>query len=221
MDKQYSKTAETSLNESSKKRPKTFTDISRIVFKGILDPIAGFLNRVGLKPNTITLLGLIGQMIGAYYLATGRIMLGGIIVLFMAPIDALDGTMARLRGESTTFGAFIDSVTDRYSEAVVFLGLLIYYLQQPNHLIPCILVYLSAAGSMLVSYTRSRAETLGFDAKIGLLSRLERYLILIPSLIFNRPLIALWILGIFTNLTAIQRILHVRNQFWTQQAKKE
>ena len=221
MDIQDQKIMETPLEKPVIKGPKTFTDLSRIIFKKILDPIAALLNRLGLKPNTVTLLGLVGQIVGAYFLATGRISLGGIIILFMAPIDALDGTMARLRGESTTFGAFIDSVTDRYSEIVIFLGLLVYYLQQPNNLIPCILLYLSAAGSMMVSYTRSRAETLGFDAKIGLLSRLERYLILIPSLIFNYPMIALWILGIFTNLTAIQRILHVRNQFWNGQMKKE
>ena len=205
------------------KSPKTFTDLSRVVFKRFLDPIAGFLNRLGLRPNTVTLIGLLGQIVGAYFLAIGKISVGGIIILFMAPIDALDGTMARLRGESTTFGAFIDSVTDRYSELVLFFGLLVYYINyvHPIDWIACIVLYLAAAGSMLVSYTRSRAETLGFDAKIGLLSRFERYLILIPSLIFNRPMIALWILAIFTNLTAIQRILHVRNQYWKQQSKNE
>jgi CDP-diacylglycerol--glycerol-3-phosphate 3-phosphatidyltransferase len=201
-------------------KPKTFTDQGRLFFKGIVDPVAGFLNRIGLKPNTVTLLGLLGQIVGAYFIAQGKIQIGGIIVLFMAPIDALDGTMARLRGESTTFGAFIDSVTDRYSEFVLFFGLMIFYINQQDWL-ACILIYLAAAGSMMVPYTRSRAETLGFEAKNGLLSRFERYLIIIPSLLLNIPMVAIWILAFFTNLTAIQRILYVRSQYWKKQIKKD
>ncbi len=81
-------------------------------------------------PNTVTILGLVGNTIGAYFLATGHMTIGGLIILAMGPVDALDGTMARLRGEATEFGAFVDSVTDRYSELVIFGGLLFYYLQQ-------------------------------------------------------------------------------------------
>jgi CDP-diacylglycerol--glycerol-3-phosphate 3-phosphatidyltransferase len=129
----------------------------------------------------------------------------------MGPVDALDGTMARLRGEPTEFGAFVDSVTDRYSELVIFGGLLYYYLQQGEGLL-AVLAYLAAAGSVLVSYTRARAQSLGVETKVGLLTRLERYLILSPALVFNIPHIALWILAVFTNLTALQRILDVRSK---------
>jgi len=115
--------------EESQEKP-TLTDRMRVWFRGILDPIGGFLNRLGLKPNTITLLGLIGNTLGAYFLAQGKMTLGGVIILLMGPVDALDGTMARLRGESSDFGAFVDSVTDRYSELIIFGGLLIFFLDQ-------------------------------------------------------------------------------------------
>ncbi len=200
-----------SENVAKQKQPLTLTDFLRTRFKGILDPIAMLLNRIGLMPNTITILGLAGNTLGAYFLARGQMTLGGILILLMGPIDALDGTMARLRGEPTDFGAFVDSVTDRYSELVIFGGLLYYYLQQGNWLM-VVLAYLAAAGSVLVSYTRARAQSLGVETKVGLLTRLERYLVISPALIFNIPHIALWILAVLANLTALQRILDVRRK---------
>jgi len=179
--------------------------------KNFLDRIAGAVNRAGILPNTITLLGLIGNCIGALLLATGNITLGGLVILLMGPVDALDGSMARLRGDSTEFGAFVDSVTDRYSELVIFAGLLAYYLQQTDWLNSG-LVFLAAAGSIMVSYTKARAEGLGFTAKVGVLSRLERYIVLVPGLIFNIPWVSLWIIAVFANYTALQRILAVRKQ---------
>jgi CDP-diacylglycerol--glycerol-3-phosphate 3-phosphatidyltransferase len=199
------------VEEIAKKKPKTLSDSMRVIFKGILDPIAGFLNNLGLKPNTVTILGLIGHFIGAYFLMKGEFLWGGLIILLMAPIDVLDGAMARLRGEPKKFGSFVDSVVDRYEELLIFGGLLIFYVHQQNWL-ACLLVYLSAAGSILVSYIRSKAETLGFEAKVGILTRFERYVVLIPSLVFNLVIPGLWILAILSNFTAIQRIFHVRKQ---------
>ena len=197
------------LEHAAEKTPMTFTDVLRVRFKGILDPIAAFLNRIGLYPNTVTVLGLLGNTIGAYFLATGNITLGGIFVLVMGPVDALDGTMARLRGESSRFGAFVDSVTDRYSELVILGGLLLYFISQQN-MLACALVYLAAAGSVLVSYVKARADGLNFPVKIGVLTRVERYLVLAPCLVFNQPMIALWIIAILANFTAVQRIWYVR-----------
>jgi CDP-diacylglycerol--glycerol-3-phosphate 3-phosphatidyltransferase len=190
----------------------SLADIMRVRFKGVLDPIAGMLNRLGIMPNTVTIFGLLGNSVAAYLLARGQMTLGGIIVLVMGPIDALDGAMARLRGEPSEFGAFVDSVTDRYSELVIFAGLLFFYLQKGDWL-PTFLVYLAASGTVLVSYTRARAQSVGIETKVGLLSRLERYFVLVPALILNIPLIGLWILAVFTNITAVQRILDVRRQY--------
>jgi CDP-diacylglycerol--glycerol-3-phosphate 3-phosphatidyltransferase len=201
-------------------RPKTFTDLMRIVFRGVLEPIAVFFNRIGILPNTMTLLGLVGHTFGALFLFQGKMFIGGMIILAMAPIDALDGTMARLREEPSDFGAFVDSVTDRYSELVIFLALIIFYSQQGEWL-NCSVVYMAAAGSVLVSYVRSRAESLGYEAKVGILTRLERYVVLVPSLIFNIPLVGLWIVAVMANFTAIQRIIYVRKQAKAHLPKKQ
>ena len=189
--------------------PVTLTDQLRKRFKHILDPIGAFLNRLGLMPNTMTIIGLVGNTIGAYFLWQGQMLVGGLIILAMGPVDALDGTMARLRGEPSDFGAFVDSVTDRYSELVIFLGLLLYYNQQGDW-VNTLGVYLAAAGSVLVSYIRARAQSLGYEAKVGILTRAERYAVLAPTLIFNIPWVGVWIIAVLANITAMQRIIHVR-----------
>lgn len=189
----------------------TLSDRMRRLFKGVLDPIAGFLNRLGLTPNMVTFLGLAGSFVGALFIARGEMTIAGFVILLAGPIDALDGAMARLRGEPSDFGGFIDSVTDRYSELLIFGGLTYHFFQQAD-LLAVMLTFTAAAGSVLVSYVKARAEGLGFQAKVGMLTRLERYLVLIPSLVFNVPLVAVWIMAVFTNFTALQRILHVRAQ---------
>jgi CDP-diacylglycerol---glycerol-3-phosphate 3-phosphatidyltransferase len=194
--------------------PKTFTDFMRVTFKGVALPIAGFLNRLGLTPNMVTLAGLGGQMIAAGLVAVGQISWGGILLVVVAPLDFLDGTMARLRGTPTKFCAFLDSVTDRYAELSIFGGLLFYYAQHQDWA-ACGFTYAAAMGSIMVSYVRARAEGVGYSAKIGLLSRVERYLILVPLLIiniYNSPFWAVVILAVLTNFTALQRIFHVRQQ---------
>jgi len=197
--------------ESKQTQGMTLTDRLRSTFKNVLDPLGAFLNRLGILPNTMTILGLAGNTVGAVFLARGEMIIGGVIILLMGPVDALDGTMARLRGESSDFGAFVDSVTDRYSELVIFGGLLFYYLEQGAWL-PALLAYVAAAGSVLVSYTRARAQSIGIDTKVGVLTRLERYFVLVPALILNIPMVALWIMAILGNITAIQRIVDVRKQ---------
>jgi len=189
----------------------TFTDQMRKRFKSLLDRIGGGINRLGIMPNTMTIIGLIGNTVGAYFIARGQMTMGGIIILLMGPVDALDGTMARLKGEPSEFGAFVDSVTDRYSELVIFGALLIYYVTVGDVLY-AVLAYLAAAGAILVSYTRARAQSLGYETKVGVLTRFERYLVLAPCLVFNIPGVALWILAVLGNLTALQRIWDVRSK---------
>lgn len=193
------------------KSPKTFSDLLRVRFKGVLDPIGAFLNKIGLTPNAMTLMGLAGHIGAAYLLARGEMLWGGVVVMVMGPFDALDGTMARLRGKTSRFGGFLDSVVDRYAELFLLGGLLIYYSNQQLWL-PVVLVYAAAAGSVMVSYTRSRGETADFKVTAGLMTRVERYIVIVLSLLFNRPIIALWILAILGNLTALQRIWLVRKQ---------
>jgi len=188
---------------------KTFTDYLRLWFKWVLDPLGGFLNRLGLTPNMVTVLGLLGNTVGALYLARVEMLTGGIWIALMTPVDALDGTMARLRGESSDFGAYVDSVSDRYSELIIYGGLLYHFLEIGEPL-GGMLTFAAAAGSVLVSYVKARAEGLGYEAKVGLLTRAERYIVLAPSLIFNQLNIGLGIIAVFANITALQRIWYVR-----------
>jgi CDP-diacylglycerol--glycerol-3-phosphate 3-phosphatidyltransferase len=195
----------------SKKQTVTFSDRARVVFKGVLDSVGAFFNRLGIYPNTMTLLGLAGSVIGAVLLALGYITAGGVIIMLMGLIDALDGTMARLRGMPSDFGAFVDSVTDRYSELVIYGGLLYDFLQK-GEMLSVLGIFLAASGSVLVSYIRARAASLGMDTKVGILGRFERYLVLAPSLILSIPMVGVWIIAVLANVTAIQRILDVRRQ---------
>jgi CDP-diacylglycerol--glycerol-3-phosphate 3-phosphatidyltransferase len=198
------KTADSSITTK-----KTFTDYLRLWFKWVLDPLGRFFLSLGLTPNSVTALGLIGNTIGAYYLARGELFIGGIIIAVMTPVDALDGTMARLRGDASDWGAFVDSVSDRYSELIIYGGLLYYFLTAGD-LWGGMLTFGATAGSILVSYVRARAESLGYEAKVGLLTRAERYLVLTPALLFDQLYLGLGLLAFFANLTAVQRIWHVR-----------
>ena len=195
--------------EAQKKDPKSLTDILRERFKGILNRIAGFLLKIGLTANALTMIGLAGHFVAAYFLARGRITLAGLVLLVLAPADALDGSMARMQGEIKPFGAFLDSVTDRYAELVIFGGLLLYYIPQGN-MLACVLVYLAMMGSLMVSYSRARAEAVGIEAKLGIMTRVERYIVLVAALLFNFPVVGVGIIAVLANITAVQRILLVR-----------
>ncbi len=181
----------------------------RVWFRWYYQPIAAFLDRLGIRPNTVTIFGLIGTVGVAALIALGHMTWAGILLLIMGPVDAMDGALARLRNEVSDWGAFVDSVTDRYSELLIFGGFLVYYLTQVNPT-GILLAYLAAAGSVLVSYVKARADASKLNANVGMLTRVERYLVLIPGLIFNVPLIALVIVAIFANLTALQRIFSAR-----------
>jgi CDP-diacylglycerol--glycerol-3-phosphate 3-phosphatidyltransferase len=198
-------------NKEPEQEKLTRTDQARKIFKGTVEPIAAILNRLGLTPNMMTVLGLVGNTIGAYFLATGKMTIGGLIILAMGPFDALDGAMARQRGEPSKWGGLVDSVTDRYSELVIFGGLLVYYLQLGEQ-VNAIGVYIAAAGSVMVSYIRARAASLDYDTKVGILTRMERYFVLAPTLIINIPWVGVWIIAVLANVTALQRIVDVRRQ---------
>jgi CDP-diacylglycerol---glycerol-3-phosphate 3-phosphatidyltransferase len=197
--------------ETVRTPPLTLSDALRIRFKGLLDGVAGFLNRLGLMPNTVTLAGLLGNLVAGVMLGYGRFLGGGILVLVMGALDSIDGSMARLRGERSDFGAFADSVSDRYSELAIFGGLLAYYLNRGDDLM-VMATFLASAGSVLVPYVRARAESVGFHAKGGLMGRFERYLVLAPTLMLGAPWLAIGLIALLANLTAVQRIYSVRRQ---------
>ncbi len=197
--------------EEAPKKRVTPTDWMRRRLKGIMEPAADFFIRLGLHPNTMTLIGLGGNIIGAAFLAAGNMRMGGLFILISGPFDGLDGTMARRLNQPSKFGAFVDSVTDRWSEMLILMGLLYYYLQH-DQVLACLLVFAATMGSVMVSYTKARAEALGFDCNVGVLTRMERYLVMAPALILNVPIVALWVIAVLANVTALQRTAHVRSQ---------
>ncbi len=193
----------------------TFTDRMRIWFRWFLEPTARFLLKLGLRPNMVTVLGFLGTSLGAWFVAQGRFVAGGLLIGITVPFDALDGTMARLSGEASDWGAVVDAVTDRYSELITWAGVLYYYLTQGDALM-VMMTYAAAAGTVLVSYLRARGEVQGFDVKAGLMTRVERYLVVMPSLLLQRPEIAVWSLAVLANFTALQRFWYIRQQAWAR-----
>lgn len=198
------------MNEQ-KTNQKSFEFLLRKTFSGILDGIAGFLLGLGLKPNHITLAGLCGNVVAALLIGSGRLVWGGVTAALMGPLDAVDGAMARKLGTPTRFGGFLDSVIDRYDELLLLGGVLVFFTREANTA-GIYLTYAAAAGSVLVSYMRARAEALGFDGKVGLLTRVERYIILVIGLLLNLTIYSVGIIAVLGNATAIQRLFYVKKQ---------
>jgi len=176
--------------------------------QGIREPIGRGLGRLGITPNALTLLGYALNLVVMYVLSQGNLRLGGLLVLLAGLFDALDGAVARATGQTSVFGAFFDSCVDRYSEATVLFGLLWWYLGLGAQL-ELALIYAVIVGSLMVSYTRARAEGLGLQCKVGLMTRLERVVVLSVGLLALQPRITLAALALLTNFTAVQRMFHV------------
>ena len=160
-----------------RKQWETFTDWAREQARVIVDPIAGAIGRLGVHPNTLTILGLFLQIGVGVVFGIGHVRLGGWLLLAVAPVDAFDGALARLSGKQSRFGAFLDSTLDRIADAALLLGLTAHYIRQGAHLMVALLLVSLVAG-MMISYVRARAEALNFSCKVGLLSRMERVLII-------------------------------------------
>ena len=139
----------------------------RKTFRGVLEAVARFFNRLGVTPNQLTLIGLVLQGIVAVVIATGYLRLAGVLLIFFSIFDAFDGTLARMTGQVSRFGAFFDATIDRYAESIVLFGLLVYYTGQPDSTTQTLLIYVAIVGSLLVSYTRAKAESSGHSLQRG------------------------------------------------------
>ncbi len=164
---------------------------------------------MGIHPSALTFLGLIFSLGAAVAYAKGHFPLAGILFLLAGVCDMTDGPVARITGKSSPFGAFLDSSVDRYSEILVYLGLGAYYVRAQQ--VEWVAVFLAFSGSLMVSYTRARAEGLGQECHVGWVQRPERLAILILASLLG-PRVAgwsLWLLAGLSHLTAAQRIRHV------------
>ena len=191
----------------------------RRLVEQVMRPLA----RSGITPNMLTLIGLLLTIFTAGVIAFNHLRIGGVLVLCSGIFDMFDGAMARVSQKSSRFGAFFDSTLDRYAEGILLLGVIIYaqlHLPSQQYIIGSIttqnlviwLTYLAALSSLMISYTRARAEGLGLECKIGLLARPERVIFLAAGLLLGGQPGLLWtmlVMAVLTTITAIQRIVHI------------
>ena len=181
------------------------TNLARSWASRVVQPIARFLWGVGLTPNAVTVLGFLLTAAVAVVLACGQIQLAGVLLIITLSTDAIDGTLARMMGAITRFGAFLDSTLDRWSEVLIF-GALVWYFLESGQDTGVMLAMAAMAASLMVSYTRARAEGVGLTCKDGLLTRFERLVILIAGMILQQIVVALAIITVLAAFTALQRI---------------
>ena len=184
----------------------------------LIDPVANWLVKRRVHPNSITVFGTLCTVIGGIIYATGHIKTGGWFLALTALFDVLDGTVARRSNRSSTFGAFLDSTLDRLADGFVLGGLAVFYATSTlHHSVPLMITaLLGLMGAFLTSYTRARAEALGLDAKVGLLQRPERVVLMAApqalfGLFFNGWPLAIIIVTLTVTawITVIQRMVYV------------
>ena len=184
----------------------------------LISPATDFFIKHGVNPNFFTTIGLLVSILAAYVLAIGYLRLGGALLLLAGTFDILDGRVARATDRETKFGALYDSTLDRYSEVTIFFGLAYYFSQ--NELIilgmdwytlAVLAVSMALGGSIMTSYVRARAEGLGLECKVGIMQRAERLVYLGFGAVFHKYtlILALILIAILANVTAIQRLYHV------------
>ncbi|MGH9580849.1 MAG: CDP-alcohol phosphatidyltransferase family protein, partial [Terriglobales bacterium] len=167
-----------------------------------------------ISPNTYTFLGLVISIIAAVLFGYASrenqprmFFYAGLVVIFAGFLDMVDGRIARATNQVTPFGAFYDSVLDRYGDLALFFGLLVYY-ARANRFFYVVLVAVVMTGSVMVSYTRARAESLIGECKVGFLERPERLVLVIIGALFNLMAPVLWVIAVLSNITVVHRILH-------------
>ena len=177
-------------------------------FGNVFDrPLSRIVKNIPLSPNVLTISGFVLTVFACYVLLS-NLLLGGLLILAGAMFDILDGVVARTNGKSSRFGAFLDSVLDRYSDALIMMALSWHFLAINNKpmLLACLGILI---GSFLVSYARARAEGLGLECKSGMMERPERIALIVFGTVTAYIIPTLLVLLILTNFTALQRIFIV------------
>lgn len=192
----------------------------RTFFTNLITPIARFLLRLNVSPDAVTVVGTIG-VVGAalWFFPRGQLIVGVLVITAFVFSDLLDGTMARISGRTSSWGAFLDSTLDRMGDSAIFGGLVLYYaFTVESETLAALTLYCLVTG-WLTSYTRARAESLGYEAKVGLAARADRLVAVLVAAgfsdIFGIPVlleVVLWLLAVASSVTVVQRILVVRRQ---------
>jgi CDP-diacylglycerol--glycerol-3-phosphate 3-phosphatidyltransferase len=192
----------------------TYTRLIGITFGWMIERIVRWLALSRIHPNVLTFIGLVINIWAAWLFSRGKFVSAGVVVIGAGLFDMVDGRVARETNRVTRFGGFFDSVLDRYSDLALFMGLLVYY-ASINRFFYIVLTAIVMTGSVMVSYTRARAENSIPKCKVGFLERPERVVLIIIGALFNRMAPVLWVIAIFSNLTVIHRMIYT----W-QEAKR-
>ena len=192
----------------------TYTRAIGLTANKIIRLIVRALALSKINPNVLTFLGLVINMVAAAFLAFGSFRIAGLVIIFAGLFDMVDGRVARETNRVTRFGAFFDSVLDRYSDLGLLVGLLVYYgtINRPSYVV---LTSVVMTASVMISYTRTRAENIVPTCKVGFLERPERVVLLIIGALCDRMAPVLWVLAVLGNLTVIHRMI-----FTYQEAKR-
>jgi CDP-diacylglycerol--glycerol-3-phosphate 3-phosphatidyltransferase len=177
----------------------------------VLDAIVRGFAAAGINPNFLTFIGFGVNLLAAYLFAYGYFRWAGATIILAGFFDMADGRVARLEGRVTPFGGFYDSVMDRYSDLCLLIGLLIYY-GRINRFLYVSLVAVAMIGSVMVSYSRARAENVIPSCKVGFLERPERVVLIIIGALFDRMAPVLWLIAVLSNVTVIHRIVYTRQE---------
>ena len=174
--------------------------------RGIADPVGRVVGRCGVTPNMVSVFGFLGNVLAAWLITQQELLWAGIVFIIFSLLDLVDGAIARATGQATAYGAVLDSILDRASEAVVLVGCA-WYFGDRGEWWQVTLAYLALFGSIAVSYMRARAEVAGMAMRDGLFRRQERVAVLAIGLLFNGLTVVIAVLAIFANLTALQRFV--------------
>lgn len=192
----------------------------RTFFTNLISPVARLLLRLNVSPDAVTVVGTLGVVVAAvWFFPRGELLAGVLVITAFVFSDLLDGTMARISGRTSTWGAFLDSTLDRMGDSAIFGGLVLYFAWVVESEALAALTLYTLVTGWLTSYTRARAESLGYEAKVGLAARADRLVAVLAAAglsdIFDVPVLleaVLWLLAAASTVTVVQRILTVRRQ---------
>lgn len=187
------------------------TEWGRKVLKPLFEFVASVFQKLHITPNTVTVIALILSVVVAYLIVIDQLFWAGVLYFVGAGLDAIDGTLARQMGVRSQFGAFLDSTLDRLGESTV-TGAIAVWAALQGDMLGVLLAFAALVTSFMVSYTRARAESLGYEAKLGFGSRVERFFIMVISLLFGRLIIGVALITILAGITTFQRIYVVWKQ---------
>lgn len=187
------------------------TEWGRRVLRPIFEFVASVFQKLHITPNAITVIALVLSVVVAYLIIIDQLFWAGVLYFIGAGLDAIDGTLARQMGVRGNFGAFLDSTLDRLGESTV-TGAIGVWAALQGDMLGVLLAFSALVMSFMVSYTRARAESLGYEAKLGFGSRVERFFIMVISLLFGWPIIGVALITLLAGITTIQRIYVVWKQ---------